>query len=109
MTLDYFRGERTEVGATKVVVGAGGQERPLDLRLDLRSHSPTGFEWGYAGSGPSQLALAICARLVGDLRAVRVYQTFKETVIAPIRTPYWRIEATEALAAIERIEREARP
>ena len=33
--------------------------RALRLRLDLFNHSPTGFEWGYAGSGPVQLALAI--------------------------------------------------
>ena len=37
--------------------------RPLDPRLDLCSHSPSGFEWGYGGSGPAQLALALLARL----------------------------------------------
>jgi len=31
---------------------------PLNPRLDLYNHSPTGFEWGYGGSGPAQLALA---------------------------------------------------
>ena len=40
--------------------------RELDLRLDLRNHSPTGFSWGYGGSGPAQLALAICADVFGD-------------------------------------------
>lgn len=33
----------------------------LDSRTDLFNHSPTGFEWGYGGSGPAQLALAILA------------------------------------------------
>lgn len=28
-------------------------------------HSPTGFETGYAGSGPADLALAICAHYLG--------------------------------------------
>ncbi len=28
-----------------------------------RIHSPNGFSWGYSGSGPSQLALAILLRL----------------------------------------------
>lgn len=32
----------------------------------LRNHSPDGFEWGYAGSGPSQLALAILLDFTGD-------------------------------------------
>ena len=32
--------------------------RKLNPRLDLFNHSPTGFEWGYGGSGPAQTALA---------------------------------------------------
>jgi len=27
--------------------------RPLDPRLDLFNHAPTGFAWGYLGSGPA--------------------------------------------------------
>ena len=42
-----------------VIVTVDG--RPLNPRLDLWNHSPTGFEWGYGGSGPAQLALAILA------------------------------------------------
>ena len=49
-----------------VTVGEDGKSRRLDLRLDLRNHSPTGFSWGYGGSGPAQLALAICADVYGD-------------------------------------------
>jgi hypothetical protein len=49
-------------GAVAVFVSAAGQEMmPLPLRCDLVNHSPTGFSWGYAGSGPAQLALAILA------------------------------------------------
>ena len=29
---------------------------PLDPRLDLANHSPTGFRWGYGGNGPALLA-----------------------------------------------------
>ena len=35
--------------------------RPLELRLDPFNHSSTGLEWGYGGSGPAHLALAILA------------------------------------------------
>lgn len=57
----------------------------LNPRLDLRNHSPTGFAWGYCGSGPAQLSLAIlCHALKDDDRALRLYQTFKERVIAAI-------------------------
>lgn len=56
---------------------------PLDLRLDLMRHSPTGFAWGYGGSGPAQLALAMLADALGDDReALRIYQRFKEVLIA---------------------------
>jgi hypothetical protein len=40
--------------------------RPLELRLDPFNHSPTGLEWGYGGSGPAHLALAILADHLGD-------------------------------------------
>jgi len=55
----------------------------LNPRLDLISHSPTGFGWGYNGSGPAQTALAILADATGDdARALRIYQQFKNEVIA---------------------------
>lgn len=48
-------------GATGASVGCrvdNGPLLPLPLRTDLCNHSPTGFCWGYHGSGPAQLALA---------------------------------------------------
>jgi hypothetical protein len=43
----------------RAATGELGPPSPLDPRCDLRNHSPTGFAWGYNGSGPSQLALAL--------------------------------------------------
>lgn len=59
-----------------------GTAYELKPRLDLRNHSPTGFAWGYGGSGPAQLSLAILAdyfndQKVGDLLACALYQDFK--------------------------------
>jgi len=42
------------------------QRRPLDPRLDLANHSPSGFAWGDGGSGPAQLAPAVLADLYGE-------------------------------------------
>lgn len=42
--------------ALVMILDPGQPPRPLGLRLDLAAHSPTGPEWGYAGSGPAQLA-----------------------------------------------------
>lgn len=49
----------------------------------LVNHSPDGFCWGYGGSGPAQLSLAICLHLLKDKeKALAVYQSFKWAVIA---------------------------
>lgn len=47
----------------------------------LRNHSPDGFNWGYGGSGPAQLALAVMLKLTGKSDG---YQDFKFNVIAAI-------------------------
>jgi hypothetical protein len=60
-----------------------GQGTPLDPRLDLWSHSPSGFEWNYPGSGPAQTALAILADATRDDRlAVLLHQDFKREFVA---------------------------
>lgn len=49
----------------------------------VRNHSPDGFNWGYSGSGPAQLALALLLDAVGDAElAARHYQDFKSAVVA---------------------------
>lgn len=47
-----------DVGGCRVVLV---NEDDLAPRLDLVNHSPAGLNWGYGGSGPAQLALAILA------------------------------------------------
>ena len=53
-----YVGKRTEAGANVVVWVDSNRQRPLH---HVVFHSPTGFEWGYAGSGPADLALSILA------------------------------------------------
>ena len=48
-----YQGWRDDKGITVVV-----NDRPL---RHVAWHSPDGFEWGYAGSGPADLALSILA------------------------------------------------
>jgi len=91
--------------------GASMGTSALPLRLELRNHSPTGFCWGYMGSGPSQLALAILAHhLHNKERALALYQSFKEQVIARLpkddsfqltgeQVGMWVKKATEVQAA----------
>ena len=48
------------------------------------NHSPDGFNWGYEGSGPAQLALAVLLEFVPQERAVELHQEFKREVIAAL-------------------------
>lgn len=101
-------GEGDTGGEGAVTVHEGGRSpRPLDPRLDLRRHSPGGFNWGYAGSGPAQLALALAADALGDDgRAREVYQRLKARVVAELPADGWTLTAREVLDAVRAIEQE---
>lgn len=84
-----YKGTRHDHGCI-VTVNVNGIGRMLDPRLDVRNHSPTGMEWGYGGSGPAQLALALlCDALADEERAVALHQRFKWDVIASIDMDAW--------------------
>ena len=90
-----------------IVQLANGKVRALEPFLDVRNHSPTGFSWGYAGSGPSQLALAICIDCVGRRRALYVYQDFKFRVIAKLPGEQdFELTESRVRAAVEAAERQ---
>lgn len=102
-----YIGRRVELVGCHVTVTDRRGTRLLAQRQDLRLHSPSGFEWGYLGSGPAQLALAICADVLGnDERAVRVYQRFKEKMLAPLFGDDFRLSEELAREVIADIERE---
>jgi len=70
--------------------------RPLNPRLDLWNHSPSGFEWGYGGSGPAQLALALLADHLGnDREAVNLHQDFKRIVVAQLPYRGWELTSLQ--------------
>jgi hypothetical protein len=48
----------------------------------LRNHSPTGFAWGYGGSGPAQLALALLLDVThNETLSLELYQQFKREIV----------------------------
>lgn len=65
---------------------------PLSPRHDIRALSHEGFEWGYVGSGPYQLALAILAFELGEQRALGNYRSFCETTIARLKQDHWVLD-----------------
>lgn len=72
---------------------------PLDpaASQEIINHSPTGFNWGYGGSGPAQLALALLLDATGDKdRSVRFYQTFKWDQVSNLPNN-WKLTETSIL------------
>jgi hypothetical protein len=104
-----YIGERNEDGSLSVFVRVDDGSGKIDPRFDLRNHSPTGFECGYCGSGPAQLALAICANALGDdEKAQDVYQKFKVATIAGLpRDTDWELTETQVLETIATLTVEA--
>lgn len=92
-----YEGFRDSEGV--IVTVNGSVISPKKSRL-LYDHSPTGFEWGYAGSGPSQLALAILLDYTNDPNlSLRLHHAFKDRFIArypkDVLGMVWRLTAKE--------------
>jgi len=58
-----------------------GKELDPEPSQKIHNHSPDGFNWGYGGSGPAQLALAVVLKVTGVTIG---YQDFKWNVIAKL-------------------------
>jgi len=104
------RNEQTQEGGPRVIFTDSAdpslKENDLDPRFDLANHSPTGFEWGYGGSGPSQLSLALLAdALKDDKRALSFYQAFKMKHVAHFPKSIFVISDKEIRDAVDHIER----
>ena len=104
--MKIYHGRRSEYGCA-VDVEDDGEIFLLDPRLDLKNHSLLGFEWGYSGSGPAQLALALAADVLGDDdRAQEVYQRLKFKLIGGLPPDGWTLTENRVRSAIETIEQE---
>jgi hypothetical protein len=95
-------------------------QRQLPLHLEIYNHSPTGFSWGYQGSGPAQTALAICYdhilyqaggdRQIARERALAIHQGFKSKVVAAWdKDENWVITTDAIERVITEIEHAAQP
>jgi hypothetical protein len=97
-----YLGVRDENGFAGVFVWPEGDPiYELPPRNDLRNHSPDGFEWGYVGSGPAQLALALLAHVLGDELALDNYQDYKFDVLVGLPNGEWLITQDSIEAWVE--------
>lgn len=87
-----YEGRRTATNAG-IEVFCNGEPLPMLHSLKLRNHSPHGPNWGYGGSGPAQLALAILLRETSRQKALELYQGFKRDVIASLEAA-WELHSS---------------
>lgn len=100
-----YYGQRTDRGACVFRQRDGKAPRRFRAFVSqmVRYHSPDGFEWGYGGSGPAQLALALLIDVIGDPdEAEELYQRFKFDVVAALDRDHWRLTSAEILGWVHR-------
>ncbi|MGH7123807.1 MAG: DUF6166 domain-containing protein, partial [Stellaceae bacterium] len=96
-SVKVYEGGRSLDGSTVTVDG-----KPLPPRLELLRLSKTGFEWGFDGPAPAQLALALLADHLGDgSAAVQLYRPFLRQVVAQLDNA-WRLTSADIDAALAR-------
>lgn len=89
-----YAGRRDTDGTS--VTRPDGSPLELEPSLEVWRHSPSDFEWGFSGSGPAQLALALLLDHTGDpAKAQANYQRFKADVVARWRDKEWRLDPNE--------------
>ena len=73
----------TQTRRVQVCTENGTDWLDLAASMEYVQHSPTGFNWGYGGSGPAQLAFALILDATGNPEAaMKFYQDFKRERIA---------------------------
>lgn len=97
-----FTGRRVDDRCSIVQITSADGTRPLPLpsRTGVAARDHTGFEWGYVGAGPAQLALAICTAVMPRRRALQTYTAVEARLIAPIDADSWILTAEQVLAVV---------
>jgi len=81
--MKIYKGQKTGSGPFMVWVVDPGEIKASYRLRHIERHSPDGFNWGYGGSGPADLALSILTDFAGKVIADKFYQIFKFDIIAP--------------------------
>ena len=83
----------------------GDKVRPLPGYYRECNHSPDGFNWGYGGSGPAQLAYALLRHATNDQKeAWRFHQKLKWRLVSPQVEDRWQITRADLLEMLENIK-----
>ena len=105
-----FEGLWTDAGGQVAILTPDADSEFLSPRPSQRviNHSLTGFGWGYAGSGPAQLALAILLRIgLSKGEAYFRYQTFKWQVVSRLPQHAFALPFSDVMKWIDADRRKA--
>lgn len=90
-----YTGDRTIDGIQVLVDGSR-----LATRAELKLYAEMGFEWGYEGPEPRQLAFALLVDHLGDARsAERLTDPFMTTVVANLDN-VWSLSSADIDGAL---------
>jgi len=89
--MKIYKGKRMgpRQGMPNVEVTVNGKSLKHQVR-----HSPTGFEWGYLGSGPADLARSILWDFLGKEPHQELYMAFKGRFVAEMGNE-WEITSED--------------
>lgn len=91
----YYHGYRTKEGDAEVEV-VTDRSTPLEFRLEQYAASPDGFEWGYPGSGPSQLAFCLLMERREDVAFARsASEYFRDRFVRQLPREGWTLTEDE--------------
>jgi hypothetical protein len=93
----YFEGQRKKDGCV-IYYNFKDPSDNMDTQVvplytNIINHSPTGYEFGYSGSGPAQAAFAILFHFTKNKElSLSLYQKFKFWFIANIKEDTWILD-----------------
>ncbi len=92
-----FKGHKTLLGSRYVTYG----EVELPTMYELFPQSKDGFDWGYNGAGPTQLAFSMLYQLTNLEFAKENATKFTNDVIRTLSSRDWLLNASDVLEWIE--------
>ncbi len=93
-----FKGHKTLLGSRYVTYG----EVELPTMYELFPQSKDGFDWGYNGSGPTQLAFSMLYQLTNLEFAKENASKFTNDVIRSLTSRDWLLSAADVFEWIEK-------
>lgn len=84
----------------RVTVKMGTRSYPLK---HIIYHSPSGFAWGYGGSGPADTARSVLVDLVGFKVADTFYQHFKSSFLAGSCEPEFAVTGSSIIEWLKKM------